>query len=63
MVKMRPKTKPGKNRDDPEQSKLFIAKAREIGADGKQSAADELLGHLAKMPPQPKAKSNKRPVR
>jgi hypothetical protein len=41
--------------DDPEQSKLFIAKAREIGADGNRSAADKLVGHLAKMPPQPKA--------
>jgi hypothetical protein len=43
-------------RDDPEQSKLFIAKAREIGADGDSSDADELLGRLARLPPQPKRK-------
>ena len=40
-------------RDDPEQSKLFIQKAREIEADEKRSEADELLGRLAKMPPRP----------
>ena len=39
--------------DDKEQSKLFIEKAREIGADEEKSAADELIGSLAKMPPQP----------
>jgi hypothetical protein len=31
-------------RDDKEQSKLFIEKAREIEADEKRSAADKLLG-------------------
>jgi hypothetical protein len=51
------KTKPKSRRDDPEQSKLFIAKAREIGADGSRSVADKLVGHLAKLPPQPKLKS------
>jgi hypothetical protein len=30
--------------DDPEQSKLFIRKAREIGADENESVADQLLG-------------------
>jgi hypothetical protein len=44
-------------RDDPEQSKLFIEKAREIGADEEKSAADELIGRLAKMPPQPQSAS------
>jgi hypothetical protein len=43
-------------RDDPEQSKLFVKKAKEIGADDDRSAADALIGHLAKLPPQPKQK-------
>src|SRR5437868_6533432 len=50
----RPKmSAPKSKRDDPEQSKLFIEKAREIGADEEKSVADELLGRLAKMPPEP----------
>lgn len=40
--------------DDKEQSKLFIKKAREIGADEKKSRVDELIGQLARKPPQPK---------
>jgi hypothetical protein len=36
-------------------SKLFIEKAREIGADEKHSAADKLMERLAKTKPQPKA--------
>jgi hypothetical protein len=43
-------------RDDPEQSKRFIDKARELGADEESSAADELLRHLHKKPPEPKKK-------
>jgi hypothetical protein len=35
-------------RDDVEQSKLFLKKAREIGADEECSRADELIGQLAK---------------
>jgi hypothetical protein len=46
-------------RDDPEQSKMFIAKAREIGADEKRSAADKLMGRLAKMKPEPRKSSAK----
>jgi hypothetical protein len=46
--------------DDPEQSRLFIEKAREIGADEEHSAADELLGHLHKKPPEPSGKGKKR---
>jgi hypothetical protein len=42
--------------DDKEQSRAFIEKAREIEADEKHSVADDLLGQLAKMPPQPKTK-------
>jgi len=40
--------------DNPEQSKAFIEKAREIGADEKRSAADKLMGRLAKMKPEPR---------
>jgi hypothetical protein len=40
-------------RDDPEQSKLFIKKAREIGADEQDSSADTVLGQLHKKPPAP----------
>lgn len=40
--------------DDKEQSKAFIEKAREIGADQKRSAADKLMGQMAKMKPEPK---------
>jgi len=40
--------------DDPEQSKAFIEKAREIGADEKRSAADKLMERLAKTKPSPK---------
>jgi len=43
-------------RDDTEQSKLFLKKAREIGADEERSEADELIGQLAKKPPDPRAK-------
>jgi hypothetical protein len=48
--------------DDKEQSKLFIEKAREIGADEDKSAADELIGRLAKMPRQPRSNLKKRTV-
>jgi hypothetical protein len=43
--------------DDKEQSKLFIEKAREIGADEDKSKADELIKRLAKTPPEPRNKS------
>jgi hypothetical protein len=43
--------------DDKEQSKLFLEKAREIGADETQSEADNLLGRLAKMKPEPRKKT------
>jgi hypothetical protein len=44
-------------RTDDEQSKLFIEKAREIGADEDKSAADKLIKRLAKTPPEPRNKS------
>jgi hypothetical protein len=43
-----------KNAEDKKQSKLFIDKAREIGADEDKSAADEVIGRLAKTPPEPR---------
>ena len=46
-------------KDDPEQSRLFIDKAREIEADEEKSAADKLLGELAKTKPEPRAKKSK----
>jgi hypothetical protein len=42
--------------DDKEQSKAFIDKAREIEADEENSAADLLMGRLARTPPDPKLK-------
>ena len=41
-------------RDDPEQSKAFIEKAREIEADEEKSAADELMKRLAAKKPEPR---------
>jgi hypothetical protein len=38
---------------DKEQSKTFIEKAREIGADEGKSAADALIRGMAKLPPGP----------
>ena len=46
---MNAKSKP----DDPEQSKAFIEKARELGADGPEDEADTLMGRLAEKGPQP----------
>jgi hypothetical protein len=40
--------------DDRTQSRAFIEKAREIGADEKHSAADKLMERLAKTPPKPR---------
>ncbi len=53
----------GKNQpnrpDDKEQSKLFLKKAREIGADEERSEADELIGQLAKKPPEPRKQTKR----
>ena len=58
------KTPPKRRRlDDPEQSRLFVKKAREIGADEEDSAADALLGALHKKPHEPRTKRPRgRPV-
>lgn len=45
-------------KDDPEQSKAFIEKAKEIGADQK-SKADDLMSRLAKMKPEPRKSPTK----
>lgn len=42
--------------DDSDQSKRFVAMARERESDEKDSASDLLLGRLAKMKPEPRAK-------
>jgi hypothetical protein len=47
---MAPKPKP----DDKEQSKRFLETAHEIEADNGSSAADTLLGRLAKQAPEPR---------
>lgn len=39
--------------NDPEQSKLFIDKAREIDADEERSASSELMRLLTKSPSEP----------
>jgi hypothetical protein len=39
--------------DDAEQSRLFMEKAREIGADEEKSLADDLIRRLAKQKPDP----------
>ncbi len=43
-----------KKPSSPTQSEAFIAKARELGADKDSSAGDELMGRLAKTPPEPR---------
>lgn len=55
-AKKKTKVHRDKTMDDPQQSRLFIEKAREIGADEK-SRADELIGKLAKKPPEPRKKN------
>lgn len=51
--------RPKPKRDDGEQSKLFMKKAREIGADKPGALrADELIGRLAKKPPEPRKKKD-----
>jgi hypothetical protein len=51
----KPRQKPV-HKDDPEQSKAFIEKAREIEADEKRSSADKLMEQLAKTKPEPRKK-------
>ena len=47
-------------RDDREQSKAFIEKAREIGADKDMRATDRVMGALSKTPPQPHTKEKRK---
>jgi hypothetical protein len=44
---------------DEAQSAAFIAKARELEADGDDSATELLMGKLAKMKPEPRPKGTK----
>ena len=56
---MTKKPNPPKVADDKAQSRAFIETARDIGADETESAADKLLGRLAKMPPEPRGKKSR----
>jgi hypothetical protein len=47
-----------RNPDDKEQSKLFIKKAREIEADEGHSSADDIIGEMAKKPPEQRKKKD-----
>ena len=58
MIRQVKKTRLPRKADDLEQSHLFIKKAHEIGADEDKSASDELIGQLAKKPPEPRKKSS-----
>jgi hypothetical protein len=42
--------------DDPSQSRIFMSKAREIGADEERSAADEVMRRLHQKPHEPHGK-------
>jgi hypothetical protein len=57
-MRKRQKVNIEKKRDDEEQSQRFFQTARKIGAGREQSQADELLGQLAKMPPEPRKKKD-----
>jgi len=46
--------------DGKEPSKLFIEKAREIGADEERLATDKLMERLAKAKPEPRKSSEKK---
>lgn len=52
------KRKAQRDHDDPAQSKAFIEKAKEIGADDDALRTDDVMRLLAKTPPKPKAKSS-----
>jgi hypothetical protein len=45
--------------DNPEQSKAFIDKARELESDGDTSAADKLMERMAKTKPEPRKTGDK----
>jgi hypothetical protein len=55
-----PKSRPTRQKlDDKEQSRRFIEKAREIGADEEHSAADKLMETLAKAPKEPRSRTKR----
>ena len=47
---------PKTHRDDPEQSKRFIEKARELECDEDEAAFDEKLKQIAQAKPKPRSK-------
>lgn len=50
-------------RDDPAQSRAFIEKAREVGADESSAqASDNIIGRLATKPPEPRTSPKKERV-
>jgi hypothetical protein len=54
MARSSKSAQPPRKANDPEQSRAFLEKAREIGADEKHSAADKLMERLAKTKPEPR---------
>ena len=58
--KSRQSYRPVHRPDDKEQSRLFIEKAREIGADKQYSEADAIMRQLHKKPPEPQKKRTHR---
>lgn len=56
---MKPQQKP--KADDAKQSAAFIEKAKELEADGDDSATDKLIGRMAKMKPEPRKATEKKP--
>jgi hypothetical protein len=56
------KTKQSPPKDDAEQSRLFIKKARELGAD-RETEGDALMERLARKKPEPHEKKKRRSTR
>lgn len=51
-----PNQPPAGKRDNSAQSDAFLEKARELEAEGDNAKADTLMGRLARMKPEPRAK-------
>jgi hypothetical protein len=49
--------------EDKEQSDRFIETARKVGAANESTAADDVMGRLAKQPPEPRKPSERRQTR
>jgi hypothetical protein len=59
MARSSKSAQPPRKADDPQQSRAFIEKAREIEANEKHSAADKLMERLAKTRPAPRKDKQK----